>query len=130
MVKKGIIKKDFSFLAKRKDILAILLFGSYIRGDESKRSDVDICIVAPQCDDKQLIREVYRNLDVHKKKYDVRIFEALPLYIKIQIIEDNEVIFTRDVYELYEYFYLFRKLWGDQEHRQKLTKEEILKILS
>jgi hypothetical protein len=52
----------------------------------------------------------------------------LPLYIKIEIIQNHLLIFGNP-YELGEYFYLFRKLWKDQEHRQKLTKEEMLEIL-
>jgi hypothetical protein len=128
MVKREALEKDFSFL-KHKNVLAVLLFGSGAKREESKKSDIDICIVAPNCSRLDLLREIYRNLDVHGKNYDVRIFEDLPLYIKIQIIEDNEIIFTKDVYELYEYFYFFRKLWEDQAHRQKLTREELAEML-
>lgn len=128
MVKRETLEKDFSFL-KHKNVLAVLLFGSSAKREESKRSDIDICIVAPSCSRVELLREIYRNIDVHGKNYDVRIFEDLPLYIKAQIIENNEIIFTKDVYELYEYFYFFRKLWEDQARRQKLTKKELAEML-
>ena len=129
MVKRENLRKDFSFLIKRKDILAVLLFGSHAKYEQDARSDVDICVVAPSCNDKlELLKEIYKNLDVYGKKYDVRIFEDLPLYIKIDVIESNEIIYAKDVYELYEYFYYFRKLWQDQEPRQKLTKEELAEM--
>jgi hypothetical protein len=43
-------------------------------------------------------------------------------------MESNEIIYAKDVYELYEYFYHFRKLWRDQAPRQKLTKEELAEM--
>lgn len=120
------MKRDFSFLLKREDVLAILLFGSQVKGAGDVRSDTDICIVAPACKERHgLLKEIYRNLDVYGKKYDVRIFEDLPLHIKMNVIEFNEKIYAKDPYGLYEYFYLFRKFLGDQARRQKLTKEEI-----
>lgn len=126
MVEKETIKRDFSFLSKREDILAILLFGSRAKGVEDARGDTDVCIVAPACKERfGLLKEVYRNLDVYGKKYDVRIFEDLPLHIKMNVIEFNEEVYTKDPYGLYEYFYIFRKFWEDQARRQKLTKEEI-----
>ncbi len=121
---------DFSFLFERKDILAILLYGSAAKGDETPRSDIDICIVAPKCPDRyNLLTEVFRKLDVFSKKYDVKIFEELPLYIQIQIVQINEIIYAKDIYELYEYFYNIRKLWEIQADRQKVTGEELAEML-
>lgn len=130
MVEIKTIKKDFLFLSLRDDILAILLYGSVAKGEETQRSDIDICIISPSCKDKLgLLNEIYRKLDVFSKKYDVRFFEELPLYIQINIIENNQIIYTKDVYELYEYFYYFRKLWEDQAMRQKVTPAEMAEIL-
>lgn len=39
------------------------------------------------------------------------------------VIEEEVVVYARDILELYEYFYFFRKLWDDQMHRQTLRKE-------
>ncbi len=124
------IKKDFSFLFEKKDVLAILLYGSAVKGDETPRSEIDICIVAPNYPDRyHLLTEVFRKLDVVSKKYDIRIFEELPLYIQIQIVQKNEIIYAKDIYELYEYFYNFRKLWEVQADRQKVTGEELAEML-
>jgi hypothetical protein len=38
------------------------------------------------------------------------------------------VVYSRDVLDLYEYFYPFRRMWEDQKHRQKLRREEILSM--
>src|SRR5574341_1761452 len=130
MVEIESIKKDFSFLFPRDDILAILLYGSAAKGDETLRSDIDICIVLPSRKNmKDILNEVFRKLDILTKKYDVRFFEELPLYIQINIIESNKIIYSKDVYELYEYFYFTRKLWNDQMMRQQVTAAEMAEIL-
>ena len=75
------------------------------------------------------MNEIFRKLDVFSKKYDVRFFEEMPLYIQINIIKSNKIIYSKDVYELYEYFYYFRKLWEDQAIRQEVTAAEMAEIL-
>jgi len=54
----------------------------------------------------------------------------MPLYLKIEVIEHGRVVYARDIYELYEYFYMFRKLWDDQKERQTLSKDEILDLFA
>ena len=110
-------------------ILGILLFGSHATAQNSNKSDIDICIVAPEVDPFDLYSSISEKVDVITKKYDIRFFNALPLYIQIHIIEDGIVIYSPDELDLYEYFYYFRKLWADQKHRQELTREELLKLL-
>lgn len=120
-----IIEKDFQFLKDK--ILALLLFGSRAIKKQHEKSDYDICIVKPES--KEIIREVFRKINVNEKKYDVHLFEELPLYMKMRVINNHEVIFSKNIYDLYEYFYFYRKLWKDQEKRNKITKEDILKML-
>jgi len=131
MVKKEQITQiynDFQEIVNKKDILGILLYGSLVRDTGTKRSDIDICVVAPNEEDHQLLSFVLQNINVDLKKYDVRLFSELPLYIKIQIIEKGILIYSPDNLELYEYFYPYRKLWADQKHRQEISKEELLSI--
>lgn len=115
------IAQDFQFLRDRG--LAVLIFGS---STAEEGRDTDICIVAPDGFD---LKEAFKRVDVTGKKYDVWIFEELPLYMKMEVIEDHLIVICEDVPELFEYFYHFRKLWKDQEHRNRLTKEEINSIL-
>ncbi len=112
------IHKDFEFLKDK--VLAVLIFGSAVDGDECR--DIDVCIVAPEGYD---IREVFKRIDVSGKRYDVWLFEELPLYMKLEVIEKHVVVFSRDLLELYEYFYKFRKLWKDQVKRNKVTREDL-----
>ncbi|MBE8540415.1 nucleotidyltransferase domain-containing protein [Geoglobus acetivorans] len=116
------VARDFEFLKDR--VLAVLIFGSAV--SEAEAGDVDVCIVAPSGFD---LREVFMRVDVAGKNYDVWLFEELPLYMKMEVILNHVVVYCRDILELYEYFYFFRKLWKDQERRNRLTKEELGEML-
>ena len=131
MVKKELLDQiynDFSYVIKKKDILGILLFGSYSKSKDTNRSDIDICIVAPNEDLHQLLSFVLQNINVEANKYDIRIFNELPLYIKIHIIEDGLLIYSSNKLDLYEFFFIYRKLWDDQKHRQEISKDDLLLI--
>lgn len=119
------VTADFAFLGESPtfEVLGLLLFGSVAKGESSDRSDIDLCAVAPAVRDHPAF---FRWLLAHLRdtRYDLRIFELMPLYLQIEVIERGEVLFARDLYELYEYFYPFRRLWDDQKRRQTLTEEE------
>jgi hypothetical protein len=108
--------------------MGILLYGSHIYDQQTNRSDIDICIVAPGENPFDLLSYIWEHVNTHVKNYDVRIFSELPLYIKINVIKDGVLIYSPDKYELYEYFYLYRKIWDDQKHRQQVSREYLLSI--
>ncbi|MHC1574436.1 MAG: nucleotidyltransferase domain-containing protein [Candidatus Methanogasteraceae archaeon] len=119
------VKKDFEPLYD--DVLGLLLYGSLAAGVDSERSDIDISIVAPVVDDKiGFSRRILSN--VRDARYDVRVFELMPLYLKAEVMEKGEVVYTKNIFKLYEYFYYFRKIWDDQKRRQKLSKNEVLQL--
>jgi hypothetical protein len=95
------------------EVNGVLLFGSAAKGRLSKRSDIDIALVRPRT--KQVLLKVFARLG---GKYDVKIFEALPLMVKMDIIQHHQVIFGDEV-ELSYYFYRFRKEWDDMHCRIK-----------
>ena len=103
------LKRDFEMF--KDDALGILIFGSSARMEDVERSDIDICIVRPVNDG--LLTEINRMLG---GKYDIKVFEDLPLYIRIEIIRDHKIIYGDEV-ELSAYFYQFRRLWADMVPR-------------
>ena len=123
------ILEDFSMVIENKKVKGILLFGSQAINQETNRSDIDICVVAPDEKTSSLLSYIWQKINVTLKKYDVRMFSELPLYIKIQIIREGILVYSPNKFDLYEYFYPYRKLWADQEHRQEISKEEILSFL-
>ena len=123
------IKKDFSNIVEKKKITGILLYGSYIDNKATSRSDIDICVVAPDEDMHNLLSYILQNINVNLKKYDVRFFSELPLYIKINVIEKGMLVYSPNKLDLYEYFYIYRKLWADQKQRQSISKDELISFL-
>jgi len=128
------IESEFAFLAEDKRILAVLLFGSGAKElVVGSRSDRDFCVIAPEVRDSSgmssILRKIYVNINVSLKRYDIWLFEELSLYMKAQVIENHRVVSCRDLPELYEYFYFYRKIWNDQKHRQELDKEAVKVLL-
>ncbi len=103
------LKKDLEFI--KEGVKGILLFGSAAREELSKRSDIDICLVKPK--GKRILLEVFERLG---GRYDVKIFEDLPLYIKMDIIKGHKTIFG-DESDISYYFYRFRREWEGMKHR-------------
>jgi len=112
MDKEKEIVKDFEFL--KKDIEAIILFGSYARREQTRKSDIDVCIVCGN--KKEKIEKVWNKIleSGITEKYDVKIFELLPLKMKISVIKEGKVLHTKDKIELSYYFRFFRKIWEDE----------------
>jgi len=110
------IKEDFEFI--KDEVKGVLLFGSHAAGKADKKSDIDICLVSPE--NKRVLLKLFEKLG---DKYDVKIFEELPLHIKMDIIKNHRTIFGDEV-ELSYYFYNFRKEWRDVEHRIKENQFE------
>lgn len=108
------LREDYEPLKEDDRVLAVLVFGSQVTGDAHERSDIDICIVAPDAAPMDIMREVWRDAAMSRDDYDVHTFEEFPLKLKHRVMEDHEVVWCRDEQELEEYFYRFRKLWNDQ----------------
>ena len=111
------VKKDFQQVIALPEVHSILIFGSKATGESHSRSDTDICIVSPGVKDKALLLQ--KTWGIVSGKYDLWLFEELPLYMQIEIIQHHEILFSKDVPEVFEYFYFFQKRWHYQSYRQK-----------
>jgi predicted nucleotidyltransferase len=96
------LSKEFEqAIMKDKEITAVLIFGSYARGEKYK--DIDLCVIL----DKK-----YPNLKMSKKrvallKYlskdiDLHIFQQLPVYIRIRVIKDGKISLCKNEDSLYK----------------------------
>ncbi|MGB7000614.1 MAG: nucleotidyltransferase domain-containing protein [Halobacteriota archaeon] len=103
------LKSDFEFISD--EVEGVLLFGSAAKGKLTTRSDIDIALVRPST--RRVLFSVFERVG---GKYDIKIFEDLPLHIKMDIINNHQVIIGDEV-ELSYYFYRYRKEWQDMEHR-------------
>jgi len=96
--------------------LEVILYGSYVEGAVRPNSDIDIAIISREKDVRQNLKLQKEVLGKVSSKFDIRVFELLPIYIQISIISNYQVIFGNPL-EISEYFYLYRKKWDDCKYR-------------
>lgn len=105
----------------------VLIYGSYLTNDFiPSRSDIDIAVITQKQDEEKNLKIRNSLLGKTTSIYDIRIFELLPLNIKMEIINHHLVLFG-DPLEISEYFYSYRKIWKDMEHRIRNNQFENIK---
>ena len=112
---------------------SVIVYGSYAFGKATLRSDIDVAIISKASSpekNKWLFEKVVGKAP---EKYDLKIFELLPLDVKATLMEHYTVIFG-DELDISEYFYHFRKVWEGSKQRyfenQFTSVDEKLKALS
>ena len=103
------LKKEFEFI--KDDAQGILLYGSCATDTANERSDIDICLIKPQT--AGILNRIFQKVG---GRYDIKIFEDLPLYVKMDVIENYRVIYGNEPSISY-YLYHFRKNWEDMRYR-------------
>jgi predicted nucleotidyltransferase len=98
------VEKLLAQAGRDPDVLAVLLFGSVARGEQTAHSDVDICLVlmppSTPYENTSLLRKRLEYLA--QFNLDVQIFQALPLYLRSRILKEGQVLFVRDEDLLYD----------------------------
>lgn len=109
------------------DVLAVLLFGSMARGEQTPCSDIDICLVlTPKT-------KPYRKIDLSRKRLeylkqfdvDIHVFQQLPIYIRRRVLKEGKVLFVRDEDTLYDLATHTAKAFEDFKHIYYDYLEEI-----
>lgn len=82
-------------------VLAVLVFGSVARGEQSLASDIDICLV--------LRPEVSEGMTEKRLEYlaqsdlDIHIFQQIPLPIRRRVLKEGCVLLSKDDDALYRF---------------------------
>ncbi len=92
------LEKLISLAVIDKDILAVILYGSFARGE--KYRDIDVCLVlnenaSAKAFDKRILYSEYKNIDVN-------IFQELPLYIQKRILKEGIIKHCKEEDILYD----------------------------
>ena len=120
------IRKDLDFLSDRD----VIIFGSFATKENTSLSDIDIAIITKTLDEGENLRVRIEASGKAPKKYDIQVFESLPMVLKGSILENFLILFG-DPLEIGMYLYHFRKLWEDYSYRVEVpTIEEIRKSLA
>ncbi|MBI2079769.1 nucleotidyltransferase domain-containing protein [Candidatus Micrarchaeota archaeon] len=82
------IKEITDRLKGMKDVKAVILFGSYVKGRQRKDSDLDLCVITDSETDKPL--------ELSGEKIDISIFDKLPLTFRYRVFKDGKILFNKD----------------------------------
>jgi predicted nucleotidyltransferase len=101
----------------------VLVFGSILTQEWREASDVDIVVLSHLCDENAIKTMKRKLLGKIPPRYDITIFESLPIIIKASVLQNYEIVYG-DPLEIGEYLRRYWKEWQDYEHRLELPSLE------
>jgi len=94
-------KKFLTEVKKDKEVIAVLVFGSYARGEQHR--DIDVCLILDKkYDNLAMSKKRLHYLSDLSNKVDLHIFQQLPIYIKTRIIGEGKILLLKKEDRLYE----------------------------
>jgi predicted nucleotidyltransferase len=95
--KKGLEEK-LTEVCEKNDIVFMAIFGSFVRGEQNKKSDIDIAIEFDKNKEKtllDLIRVENELSKIFKRKVDLGIFSSLNPYIIEDVKKEMQIIYEK-----------------------------------
>jgi len=92
------LKGKIAEICKRNDIIFMAIFGSFVRGEQKRTSDIDIAIEFDKNKAKSLfdlVRIENELTKVFKKKVDLGIFSSLSPYVVEDVRKEMRVIYEK-----------------------------------
>lgn len=98
------LQKLLTRVRQDEEVLAIFLFGSVVREEQTHFSDVDLCLVlAPKPLPVEPAVLSRKRLDYLKDfSFDIQIFQQLPIYVRRRVLKEGRLLFVRDEARLYQ----------------------------
>src|SRR3989338_5649051 len=90
---KELIEQTVHDLKKIKHVIAVILFGSYARGDQKPISDIDICVVTKRnisYDDKAEVGSYA------SRKIQISLFWDMPPSVRYAALKEGKLLFGRN----------------------------------
>ena len=78
-------------IARLRDVKAVILFGSYARGEQGHLSDIDLCILGDlkRTDKTEALSHSADNLDIC-------FFDELPIHIRFRVLAEGRPLVVKD----------------------------------
>jgi predicted nucleotidyltransferase len=92
------LEKKLAEICRKNDIVFMAIFGSFVRGEQNRRSDIDIAIEFERGSEKSLLDLVRIENElrkVFKRKVDLGIFSSLSPYIIEDVKKEMRVIYEK-----------------------------------
>lgn len=96
-------------------VLAVVFFGSYARGEETPRSDIDLCLVLLTGRDTKTDQTAVRirYLEDARGRLRIHVFQQLPLHVRRRVLKEGVVLFCKDWDVLYGIAYRTAQAFED-----------------
>jgi predicted nucleotidyltransferase len=107
------------------DILAVILFGSTVRGEAALASDLDVCLVlqSRRYDPMYLSNKKLEYLK--RGALDIHVYQQLPIYIRRRVLKEGEILFVKDEESLYEIAFRTAQAFEDFRHHYYNYLEQV-----
>jgi predicted nucleotidyltransferase len=95
--KKGLEEK-LAEICRKNDVVFMAMFGSFVRGEQNTRSDVDVAIEFDKSKGKSLLDLISVEDElrrIFKRKVDLGIFSSLNPYIMEDVKKEMRVIYEK-----------------------------------
>ncbi|MEW6069417.1 MAG: nucleotidyltransferase domain-containing protein [Candidatus Thermoplasmatota archaeon] len=95
--RKGIEEKLLK-ICEDNDVVFLAIFGSFVRGEQKKKSDIDIAIEFDKNERKSLldlVRIEYELKKIFKRKIDLGIFSSISPYIIEDVKREMKIIYEK-----------------------------------
>lgn len=95
---KQTVKERLKKICKKNDVILLALFGSFVRGEQKKKSDIDILIKFDTSKEKSLLDLIHTENELKElfgKKVDLLTQESISPYLRNEIISSMKVIYEK-----------------------------------
>ena len=97
-LRKESTEEKLAKICEENDVTFVAIFGSFVRGEQRKKSDIDIAIEFDKSKGKTLLDLVhleYELTKIFKRKVDLGIFSSISPYIIEDVKKEMQVIYER-----------------------------------
>jgi len=98
LIRRKGIEEKLAKICEENDIIFMAIFGSFVKGEQKKKSDIDIAIEFNENKGKSLLDLVhieYELRKVFKRKVDLGIFSSISPYIIEDVKKEMQVIYEK-----------------------------------
>lgn len=97
-LRKERIENKLAQICEENDVVFLAIFGSFIRGEQKKKSDIDVAIEFDKNKRKSLLDLVHLEYELKKmfqRKVDLGIFSSISPYIIEDVKKEMRVIYEK-----------------------------------
>jgi predicted nucleotidyltransferase len=108
---------------KDTDVLAVIIYGSYARGEPYH--DIDVCLVLWPSR-TSMVNGLQKEVTYSEPGMDIHLFHDLPLYIQIRVLEEGRCRLVKDDDIYYDLVRITLQQWEDFRPLFEMYLEEVL----